>query len=416
MKCLLAARLVATDAPTRPPRRRRPRLTSRTSRARRRRPRGRTMETGQQLGGARRRRHAPPEQARLSAAQTQAIAQPPRPPTRLPSATCWQAARGLSLGQLRERCAKVIADADPRPRRHPQPAAAPPAGPPLLDARRVPPPASAVDRRRPRRDRRDAERDRRRAVQGRPEERRNASLVRPTSPTPIVEMARRARGGAGGKAVADVHRGDPGRPRRARARTSRRRRGLRDRWDRPGAGRGRARAARRSRAEAGAHARGRRAQRHEPRPRARPLRRRSRCSGSNRRCSVERCGRRGAPRGRPHHRRGVRDDAGTHASTSSTDCATSTTTRRPTTGGASCRARASDRWCRQSIRRHPNHCTSPSPHEPTGQTAMTDVRQGAVRRPARLPRFDEYDDVEPDINDHRFRTPDDVREWIRRTS
>jgi len=28
-------------------------------------------------------------------------------------------------------------------------------------------------------------------------------------------------------------------------------------------------------------------------------------------------------------------------------------------------------------------------------------------------RFDEYDDVEPDINDHRFRTPDDVREWVR---
>jgi hypothetical protein len=31
-------------------------------------------------------------------------------------------------------------------------------------------------------------------------------------------------------------------------------------------------------------------------------------------------------------------------------------------------------------------------------------------------RFDEYDDVEPDINDHRFCTPDDVRDWVRQDS
>ncbi len=28
--------------------------------------------------------------------------------------------------------------------------------------------------------------------------------------------------------------------------------------------------------------------------------------------------------------------------------------------------------------------------------------------------FDEDDELEPDINDHRFLTPDDVREWMRR--
>ncbi len=28
--------------------------------------------------------------------------------------------------------------------------------------------------------------------------------------------------------------------------------------------------------------------------------------------------------------------------------------------------------------------------------------------------FDEDDELEPDINDHRFRSPDDVREWVRR--
>ena len=29
--------------------------------------------------------------------------------------------------------------------------------------------------------------------------------------------------------------------------------------------------------------------------------------------------------------------------------------------------------------------------------------------------FDDFDDdeVEPDINDHRFHAPDDVREWVR---
>ncbi len=28
--------------------------------------------------------------------------------------------------------------------------------------------------------------------------------------------------------------------------------------------------------------------------------------------------------------------------------------------------------------------------------------------------YDEQDELEPDINDHRFRTPDDVRDWARR--
>ena len=72
-------------------------------------------------------------------------------------------------------------------------------------------------------------------------------------------------------------------------------------------------------------------------------------------------------RGRPHHWRRSTRRRDIRVSTSSTDCATSTTTRRPTTAGVSCQARASDRWCRQSIR-HTRTTALPLPREPKGDS------------------------------------------------